>query len=250
MAEGTYQQLPADNKADGAPQAGTAQPQAMYPQLAPQQQAPVAGYYAVPQAQQGSYVPPGAGGYVPPGAAGMQMAIPLEVQPVPQYAVQPGVPAQREGLVARGAWSDGLCDCFDNFESCCLSWFVPPWRWAQTLSHSKLLSFNAALAMYGIPWCLVIVFAFWDASYQRQQMREGREPSSRHPLWWAIALLAVAQLAMIILGFVWRGRLRAKYQIPGNGCNDCIHYTFCPPCSIAQEARHVERDTGNMARAI
>jgi len=60
------------------------------------------------------------------------------------------------------------------------------------------------------------------------------------------AIAGVSGVAARIVGMVYRMKIREKFMIPGNGCEDCLCHWFCTCCAIAQEARHVDRDTGLM----
>jgi len=61
-----------------------------------------------------------------------------------------------------------------------------------------------------------------------------------------VAVAVVGGVAARVAGMIYRMKIRAKYQIPGNGCEDCLCHWFCTCCAIAQEGRHVDRDLGLM----
>lgn len=41
------------------------------------------------------------------------------------------------------------------------------------------------------------------------------------------------------LGGSERGQVRAKYNIPGGGCEDCCMHCWCVPCAFSQEYREL-----------
>lgn len=196
---------------------GAGQP--MYPQLAPQyQHAPpmMVDAYGRPVAYQQQPGMPMAGG-------------PQYVMAAPMGGIQQpvGVPGQ-SGHLPRGRFSDGIFDCFDGMTICLLSWCLLPVRYAQTVERLRWQSFGAALAMYGLPWLLWIVF---DTIFQTDPRR----------WWWAIPAV-LCNITCCIIGCLNRGKLRAHYQIPGSEAEDCLLHMCCRCCAMAQEARHVDRD--------
>jgi len=189
------------------------------PQAQPYQQGqPV--YVAVPQNQYGQ---PQQG--FPPYA---QPAYPSQA---PQQGGQPGQPR----LV--GGWSDGICDCFNDCESCCCAFCCPCIRWSQTLSRAALWTFGGAMAFYAI--CYILNVAF-NPNLLPQILDSP----------WLVAISIVAGVALRVAGMVYRNRIRQKYLIPGGSCEDCLCHFFCTCCAIAQEARHVDRDVGMLPMPI
>ena len=39
-----------------------------------------------------------------------------------------------------------------------------------------------------------------------------------------------------------RGRLRRKYDINGNVCNDCLASSYCPYCALVQEGKEIDEE--------
>jgi Cys-rich protein (TIGR01571 family) len=149
----------------------------------------------------------------------LQPAYVLRVAGAPMYG-QPG-----HG--PRGAFSDGLFDCFDAMSICFMSLCCLPIRWAQTVERLRFMSFTKALVFYGFPWLVMI----------------GMQTAYNLTLhWWFIIPLVVCNLIQIALGTIYRTKIRERYQIPGSECEDCVLHTFCTCCAVAQEARHVDRD--------
>jgi Cys-rich protein (TIGR01571 family) len=133
-----------------------------------------------------------------------------------------------------GRWSDGICDCFQDVPSCCCSFWFSPYRFAKTLQNASLGQFGSSLVMYLIPWLVFVVFDLLAAEQVTTCCK------------WAVYVYAVAYIIMIIIGTVYRVRIRQKYQIPGGEFEDCCCHFWCEPCAIAQEARHVDRACGLM----
>jgi len=130
-----------------------------------------------------------------------------------------------------GGWSDGICDWFSDFWSCCLSLWCPCIRWGQTLNRAGLWTFASACLIYGMFRLMSMCFNGNALPYYLDIPE----------LAW-LSLIGIA--GSITLGVMYRARLRRKYSIPGGTMEDCLLHTFCNVCALAQEARHVDRDLG------
>jgi len=180
-------------------------------------------------------------------------------QPQPQYAqpqygqpvfAQPvthhGAPVQPVAVVVGGSlsqnhWSDGICDCFSDCGNALIACLLPPLRLGWTVERSRLNAFWQGFFYFGIFWVITVVFS----GLQRHFNRVPNSDNTTQPwLAWPIFLGCVG---MIVVGTHYRIRLRFKYQIPGNNCEDCLCHTFCKCCAIAQEGRHVDRASGRLA---
>jgi len=188
----------------------------LQPNYAPQQQ-----FYA-PQPPQFAPVQP-----QPPqqgeGYRGAPVAYPV-IRAAPFAA---GLPQGQPGHLQPGAWSDGLFDCFESMSIVLLSCCVTPYRWAQTAQRAGLYEFARALALYGVPWLIFVVLQLvWDAT----------------KAWYLIFPSLACWAVQVYLGSKARLRIRQHYGIPGTDADDCMLHTFCRPCAVAQEARHIDRD--------
>lgn len=160
------------------------------------------------------------------------------------------VAGQPGHLPRTGQWSDGLCDCFNHCESLLVACCVAPARWAQTISRAKLMGFGQALLAFGLPWLLVYIFYIVSGANAKSETQctysSGwtRCETVTTPLYWAWSIAAICNMVTTILGCTYRGKLRQQFGIQGSACEDCLLYTFCPLCTMTQEARHVDRDTG------
>jgi len=150
----------------------------------------------------------------------------VPMQPVAGY--NNAIPYGQPGHVNRnGLFFDGLCDCFNSFTICMTSWCIPPYRFALTHSRALLGDFNNLLMLYGIPWVLFLLFYIL---------------ASVSPFF-LIAAFA-CNIFIIAVAMSYRTKLRTKYNIRGDQCEDCMVHTFCQCCGVAQEARHVDLDHG------
>lgn len=117
-------------------------------------------------------------------------------------------------IVCPGSWltEKQICLC-----SCC----CPCIRWADTISMLGLMRFWSAF------------FIFLIISYLH-------EISGGSLVWW---------LALVLLCTYERQQIRKIFGMPrgtfGTIAADCCCYCWCLPCTIAQEARHVEKAVRN-----
>jgi Cys-rich protein (TIGR01571 family) len=170
---------------------------------------------------------PGYGGPGFVGGPGYAVVMAQPVYPQQQQQVPTGQPfaqaAQQRVYV--GAWSDGVFDC--GMEAC-LACLLAPVRFAFTISRAGLGSCVGSGILYGIFWLAAIVGALLG-------FLGGT----------AIGfLIVVGWIGTSTIGYVYRVRLRTKYQIAGDVCTDLLYHWFCQCCALAQEGRHVDRSTG------
>lgn len=170
----------------------------------------------------------------------------------PVVVAQPGVP----GHLIQGTWSDSICDCFTNIPICLLSLFLPCYRWAMTVKRANLMSFWGAFLLYTIPAGAVFgITLYFDilasrgenisGQYQRYDPNYGYYRTTYNNTFVALyVIISLCNLFVLILGTIFRSRIRQKYFIPGSNCEDFFWHCCCPCCATAQEARHVDRDLG------
>jgi len=132
-------------------------------------------------------------------------------------------------------WSDSICDCTSDATSACLSFCVFPLRFALTAERAKLSTFQSALFYMGLLWivtmlCQILSFVL---------------PSSVD-FYFQYGVFCLIGIA-ILFSTIQRIRLRNKFGIMGNGCEDCLYHVFLSCCALAQEARHVDRSLGIIA---
>jgi len=152
-------------------------------------------------------------------------AVPVNYIPQAQYAVA-AVPI---GLIhpTRGAWSDGLCECFNDCESCLLAYLIPPILFGRNAKRSGLGEFGSSFMMYFVPWLLIIIMY---VLFNNDVIGS-----------WGAIIIPIAALICAILGCMLRGKLRQKYSIPGDQMEDMLMHCCCAFCALAQESRHINR---------
>jgi len=139
------------------------------------------------------------------------------VQAVPISIVNP----------TRGMWSDGLCDCFNDCESCLLAWIIPPYLFGRTVKRSGLGEFGTSFALYFFPWLtMAVLWTLWSVGVVGP---------------WSVIISSIAYIMCSIVGCMVRGRLRLKYAIPGDQMEDMCMHCCCVVCALSQESRHVAR---------
>lgn len=116
-------------------------------------------------------------------------------------------------FLPRDGFSDELWEVNNQLDISVASLLCPGPRWADSVSKLGLLSFPAAMAMFFVAGLVDLLWCF--------------------PLGF---------LAMIGVGAWYRGQIRRVYKLPKSPIADSVSWLFCCCCSIAQEARQIERD--------
>lgn len=113
-------------------------------------------------------------------------------------------------LVGSGAdFESGVCDCGNDCHTCCCGLFCPVIRASQTLYAASMWGFWSAMLLYGVGFALP-VFAGW----------------------WVVFFL---------MRFCFRMQLRQKAGLQPDCLNDCCCTFWCGPCTVCQEARHMDK---------
>jgi len=129
-------------------------------------------------------------------------------EPSPSYTVQIDnvrvPPTTAGGEIKTGAWDAEFCGCFTHcVPNCCMVSFCPCISMAQISARVNSSSFCCSVLWHCLGVCSGAVFFS----------------------------CCVCNL---------RGQVRAKYQIPGGCCGDCLAACCCPCCTVAQMATHVK----------
>lgn len=112
-------------------------------------------------------------------------------------------------------WSSGHFDCLSEPAICCASCCCPCIRWADTMDMANIVAFWPAALVF----LFLMVSNFWVPAFMLIN----------------IALLTYGR-QMLRKGFGMKEQTTARSL-----CGDCLYVSFCTPCAITQEARHVEK---------
>lgn len=150
-------------------------------------------------------------------------------------------PLMRDSTEVKTAaeFKHGFWSCFGDWKFCCLAAWpcTRPLLWAETMHNAKLLSFGSGLLMYGVPWA---VFWIFYTSWEPARENYGLSLSS----WVISAVGSLAWVAWVVIGCVYRGKLREKYGLGRSPIMDLFAHWCCSCCAVTQEARQVAYKEG------
>jgi len=109
-------------------------------------------------------------------------------------------------------FAHSLFGCFDNIAVCAVSFVCPGIRWADTLRMAGFMTF----------WMAIVLMALVE-------------------LGTLFGLLGL--IIFVVLGVFFRQQMRVAFGMDAGGITlltDCLSYTFCPCCTVAQEAQQYE----------
>ncbi|DAZ99293.1 TPA: hypothetical protein N0F65_005461 [Lagenidium giganteum] len=112
--------------------------------------------------------------------------------------------------ITTGAWGAGFYACFDHLvPNCLMAWCYPWVSLAQITSRMGISSYSNALMLY---------------------------------MGLLVGALVLNVLALAYIFCVWqlRGRVRARFEIPGSPLQDLLLSWCCGCCVVAQMASHVK----------
>ncbi|XP_076885327.1 protein PLANT CADMIUM RESISTANCE 2-like [Bidens hawaiensis] len=136
-------------------------------------------------------------------------------QPLPQpqapYGQASHVAAPPQNMMYPSQWSSGLCDCTSDISTCCLTW-----------------------------WCPCVTFGRIAEIVDR-----GATSCPVHGAIYAI-LIALAVFPWLY-SCMYRSRMRRRYMLPAEPCNDCCLHYFCEQCALCQEYRELKHRGFNMS---
>lgn len=152
------------------------------------------------------------------------------------------------GPIQTGQWSAGIFDCFDFcMPNCCMASFCPCVTAAQVASRvgfkymSVLLVFGIAIALDLFLYIMTLATIHNDdtyAYYSYGYYYYYSESKTRLTAWGYIGF--VLTIAVFIMIWQLRTRVRTAFQLPGSPVGDCCLSFWCSCCSLAQMATHVK----------
>ncbi|EXB38816.1 hypothetical protein L484_027249 [Morus notabilis] len=110
---------------------------------------------------------------------------------------------------APGPWSTGLCDCFSDCKSCCLTY------WCPCVTFGRI----AEIVDEGATSCVA----------------SG-----------ALYLLLVWVGVVCCYSCTYRSKIRRRYALEESPCGDCLVHCFCGLCALCQEYRELQNKGFNM----
>ncbi|KAL3501924.1 hypothetical protein ACH5RR_036373 [Cinchona calisaya] len=108
--------------------------------------------------------------------------------------------------MAANNWSTGLCDCFSDCRSCCLTCFCPCVTFGRNAEIAD--RGQSSCCMCGCLFCLLNAYLHGGLSW--------------------------------LIGMGYRTKIRRQYGISGDGCADCLTHFCCQPCALCQEYRELQ----------
>lgn len=130
-----------------------------------------------------------------------------------------------------GRWKQGVFDCFESKDSefCVFCFLCPLGAWG-------CLYESAFRRPRGSCWMVLLILAFvynilFFNHFGNPDSRDSDSSPVLDPLGQVINVLG---LIIVFTACVIRGKIRQKYQIPGNACIDCLCTYFCGCCTVLQ----------------
>jgi len=158
-------------------------------------------------------------------------------------------PASPSRLIG-GVWSDGPFDCFDTVDTAVCACVCPCHVFAATLSAVGLADYRRALLLYG---ALTVVYVTLYTAVVIDIHNAGDpdgnpnyRPSISPSVIGIVCAVLTLRLLVCCISVYYRRLLRRRYDIAVNGATlirDGALHCCCAVCALAQEARHVQRDT-------
>ncbi|CAL1392792.1 unnamed protein product [Linum trigynum] len=126
--------------------------------------------------------------------------LPLAPPPPPGAAV----PVNPHNHASPLPWSTGLCDCFDDCSSCCLT-----------------------------AWCPCVAFGRIAEIVDRGQTSCGLSGTVYALMLWMFGCAC-------ILSCFYRSKMRGQLFLEEQPCPDCLVHLFCEGCALCQEYRELQ----------
>nr|D9HP27.1 RecName: Full=Cell number regulator 11; AltName: Full=ZmCNR11 [Zea mays]ADI48425.1 cell number regulator 11 [Zea mays] len=111
-----------------------------------------------------------------------------------------------------GEWSVGLCDCFGDLHTCCLTLWCPCVTFGRT---AEIVDRGSTCCMSGTLYYLLSTIG-WQWLY----------------------------------GCAKRSSMRSQYSLRESPCMDCCVHFWCGPCALCQEYTELQKRGFHMAKGI
>ncbi|XP_030529205.1 protein PLANT CADMIUM RESISTANCE 2-like [Rhodamnia argentea] len=109
-------------------------------------------------------------------------------------------------------WSTGLCDCFTDVKSCCIT------IWCPCITFGRI----SEIVDKGTSSCIANGAIF--------------------------ALIHHLTLCACLYSCLYRTKLKQEFGLRENRCHDCLAHTFCLYCALCQEYRELKSRGFDMER--
>ncbi|XP_042485667.1 cell number regulator 10-like [Macadamia integrifolia] len=106
---------------------------------------------------------------------------------------------------APAPWSSGLCDCFTDLKSCCLTFWCPCVAFGQI---SEIVDEGSSSCVLNGAIYALILYCTGGCQF-----------------WYSCC---------------YRSKMRGLYNLEEGPCGDCLVHFCCEPCAICQEYRELE----------
>ena len=164
---------------------------------------------------------------------------------VPSGGVYAGDEFEAEIVAPRvitGRWAVGVFDCCGSVRD---SAFLAVSFFGSTLAWGCLYE-SAFQKPSGSCWILLLVMLVLQYVFASMVDPNAEEVEI------ADVLSNILLLSMTIIVIFIRWKIRQKYQIAGNCCEDCLCVSFCPCCSAMQAYHHMElaQEAPRMGRTV
>jgi len=156
----------------------------------------------------------------------------------------------RESRLIGGVWSDGPFDCFDTVDTAVCACVCPCHVFAWTLSAVGMFDYRRALVLYGmLTVAYVTLYTVVIIDIHNAADPDGNpnyRPTMSPSVIGIVSAVLFLRLVVCCISVYYRRRLRQRYDIAiskGTFVRDAALHCCCAVCALAQESRHVRRDT-------
>ncbi|GAY58928.1 hypothetical protein CUMW_190620 [Citrus unshiu] len=118
-----------------------------------------------------------------------------------------------------GPWSSGLCDCFSDCSTCCLTYWCP---WITFGRIAEIVDQGSSCKFTNVIGHKIVLHAACGVNCA---------------LYFIIAWLTGCSC---LLSCGYRSKMRHQYMLKDSPCGDCLVHVFCELCALCQEYRELK----------